>query len=277
MEIDCCTKAKFMKLVNYRRWIDFVGKLIAVERPKLLSSVNINDTKELWSSIGHSGLNINVVKSVFDLCPPLDDINAMNQCFADVATDPAYDLKQILSNAKLDDDQCEYYFSKFEVYHALQSVHRTHALPYWLFKNCALELADIITYLCNKSLATTAPPESRKFSIVTPTPKVNPPSTYSDLRPVSVTPILSRIFEKVFVREVSLPATPKRLINDQFAFRPTGTTAALLNLFHNVTGMLEIDDHVGCFFIDFSKAFETVSHSVLLDMIVAYNCPQLIG
>ena len=46
--------------------------------------------------------------------------NAMNQLFADVATDPDYDLKQILSHIKQNDDQCEYYFSKFEVYRALQ-------------------------------------------------------------------------------------------------------------------------------------------------------------
>ena len=79
------------------------------------------------------------------------------------------------------------------------------------------------------------------------------------------------------MRKFFLPAIPKRLIKDQFAFRPTGsTTAALVNLFHNVTGMLETDDHVRCFLIDFSKAFDTVSHSVLLDKLVAYNCPQFV-
>ena len=42
-----------------------VGKLIAVERAKLLSSVNTHDTKELWSSIGHSGSNIDCSKIGF--------------------------------------------------------------------------------------------------------------------------------------------------------------------------------------------------------------------
>jgi hypothetical protein len=69
----------------------------------------------------------------------------------DAATDPDYELEQILSHIKQNDDQCEYYFSKFEVYRALQLVHRTaqgaDALPYWLFKTFALELADIITHL----------------------------------------------------------------------------------------------------------------------------------
>jgi hypothetical protein len=47
------------------------------------------------------------------------------------------------------------------------------------------------------------------------------------------------------VRKFFLPAIPGSLINDRFAFRPTGsTTAALVNLFHNVTGMLETEVHV---------------------------------
>jgi hypothetical protein len=67
-----------------------------------LSSVNTHDTKELWLFIGHSGSH-NVVKSVFDIGPPFDYINAMNQLFVDVATDPDYDLKQILSNIEQND------------------------------------------------------------------------------------------------------------------------------------------------------------------------------
>jgi Reverse transcriptase (RNA-dependent DNA polymerase) len=87
--------------------------------------------------------------------------------------------------------------------------------------------------------------------------------------------IMSRIFKKL--RKFYLPAIPKKLINDQFAFRQTGnTTAALVNMFHNVTGMPETDDHVRYFLIDFSKAFDTVSHSVLLDKLVAYSCPQFV-
>jgi hypothetical protein len=49
----------------------------------------------------------------------------MNHFFVDVATDPDYDLKQILSHVKQNNDRCKYQFSKFEVDRALQSVHRT--------------------------------------------------------------------------------------------------------------------------------------------------------
>jgi hypothetical protein len=105
-----------------------------------------------------------------------------------------------------------------------------------------------MTHLSNRSLATSIPPESWKLSVVTPITKLNPPSSYSDLRPISVTPILPRIFENRFVRKFFLPGIPKRPIIDQYAFRPFGSTiASLVNLFHNVTDMLETDDHVRCF------------------------------
>jgi len=80
-----------------------------------------------------------------------------------------------------------------------------------------------------------------------------------EYRPISVTPILSRLAERIVVRKWLLPSIPLDIIQDQFAFRPTGsTTAALVSLFHHVTRLLESNDYVRCLCIDFSKAFDIV-------------------
>lgn len=64
---------------------------------------------------------------------------------------------------------------------------------------------------------------------------------------------------------------------DQFAFRPTGSvTAALSCLFYNVTEALEASDHVRCFLIDFSKAFDTVTHFEFFTRLKEYGCHQVI-
>jgi hypothetical protein len=72
--------------------------------------------------------------------------------------------------------------------------------------------------------------------IVTPTPKI---SQLTALRPVSVTPILSRLFERFIVCKFILPILPNTLFQDQFVFRPSGsTTAALTCLVHLVICLL---------------------------------------
>ena len=63
----------------------------------------------------------------------------------------------------------------------------------------------------------------------------------------------------------------------QHAFRPTGsTTAALADLFFKTTEALQDSNHVRCFLIDFSKAFDTVPHYEFLSKIKAYGCPQIL-
>ena len=53
----------------------------------------------------------------------------------------------------------------------------------------------------------------------------------SDFRPISVTPLLSRIVERLIVN--ILPTLPVEQLADQFAYRPTcSTTAALVTLDH---------------------------------------------
>ena len=60
--------------------------------------------------------------------------------------------------------------------------------------------------------------------LVSPIPKVSSPSEFKDLRPISVTPILSRLFERLIVRKFILPALPMPILSDKSAFRPTGST-----------------------------------------------------
>jgi len=68
--------------------------------------------------------------------------------------------------------------------------------------------------------------------------------------------IVPRLAEKLVVQHCLRPALPKSLLEDQFGFRPTGsTTCALINFMHDVTLMLESNSYVRCLLTDFSKAF----------------------
>ena len=101
-------------------------------------------------------------------------------------------------------------------------------------------------------------------SIFTSEPKVTSPQNLSDLRPISVTPILSRLVEKLIARKYLTPALPTKLLEDQYAYRPTGSTiAALVDITHHITLMLETNTYVRCIPIDYSKAFDTINHEIL--------------
>ena len=74
--------------------------------------------------------------------------------------------------------------------------------------------------------------------------------------------------ERIIVRDhiyPSLQCPPLGLLcDDQFAFRPTGSTsAAHIKLIHEISTMLETNPYVSIYAIDFSKAFNTVRRELL--------------
>jgi hypothetical protein len=85
--------------------------------------------------------------------------------------------------------------------------------------------------------------------------------------------------EKEIVRAFLYPTFLKEpasiTLSDQFAFRPTGsTTAALITLLHQITELLRDNDYVSIISMDYSKAFDTVRHSTLMDKIAQLNIPD---
>ena len=105
------------------------------------------------------------------------------------------------------------------------------------------------------------------------------PLTPSDYRPISITPILSRLIERIVVTDYIYPSfqlPPTGLgFADQFAFQPSGsTTAALVQLLHTITNLLQSNAYVIVYALDFSKAFDTVRHSTLLDKLSLLHIPD---
>jgi hypothetical protein len=70
---------------------------------------------------------------------------------------------------------------------------------------------------------------------------------------------------------------PPLQIDNQFAYRPTSsTTAALIAIFAKVTELLKTNDYVFCLIFDYSKAFDTLSHSSVADKLTRLDLPDFI-
>ena len=92
-------------------------------------------------------------------------------------------------------------------------------------------------------------------------------------RPISVLPLISKIFERcVAIRLVKFLEKHKLLSESQFGFRKGfSTTDAMEQLTERIYSSLNNKNHAISTFIDFSKAFDTVNHQILLRKLSAYG------
>jgi len=195
----------------------------------------------------------------------------LNQYFADISRDPAYEtpLFKATANQSLNE------FTEYFIFHRLERLKPTatglDGLPVWFLRLSAPWIASVISHIFNMSyVQSCVVPEQWKLSCITPVPKTNQPVDCVDFKPISVTltPVLSRVLERLIVRRDLYPVLVNpdvsHLFHDQFAFRPTGSaTAALIYLFHHLTHSLKNHNSVHLVALDFSKAFDTVRHSTL--------------
>ena len=90
----------------------------------------------------------------------------------------------------------------------------------WISWYCSLHF--------NYSFCAGVVPEHWKQSVITPVPKLPKPVCLADFHPISVRPILSQLAEKFIVQIWLLAAINHQNINNQFAFKPTGSTMCAL-------------------------------------------------
>src|SRR6218665_3326741 len=202
-----------------------------------------------------------------------------NKHYAGISTDAGYELPCLKATVHAGED----IVSESSIFYLLDHLHQTTTgydeLPAWFLRLTAPVYAGIIARLINLSVAHTHIPTQWKTSIILPIPKIQQPVTPIDYRPISITPVLSRLLERFIVHTFIYPTfdTPplNHQLSDQFAFRPTGsTTAALISIIQQSTSLLKHEPYVSLFSFDFSKAFDTVRHSALAGKLSRIDIPD---
>ncbi len=132
-------------------------------------------------------------------------------------------------------------------------------IPGRVLKDCAAQLTDVLTDIFNTSLSQAVVPTCLKSTTIIPVPKKSPVSCLNNYRPIALTPIMMKCFERLVMQKIknSLPNTLDPL---QFAYRPNRSTDdAISSTLHLALTHLENkDSYVRMLFIDFSSAFNTI-------------------
>ena len=102
-----------------------------------------------------------------------------------------------------------------------------------MVKNYAHLLAAPVTAIFNSSFSEGKLPDLWKTATVVPVPKKHPPgSLESDIRPISLTPILAKVVEAIVLNWVHDVITPQIYERQFGGLSDTGTTDALVEMVH---------------------------------------------
>ena len=134
-------------------------------------------------------------------------------------------------------------------------------------------IADPLSKIINISLKNGIFPDKLKVAKVLPVFKSEDPQYFVNYRPISLLPNFSKIFEKVvYNRFIEFIERLEILYCCQFGFGKNYSTAlSLINLINKIAESIDRNEVTIGVFLDFSKAFDTLDHEILLNKLEHYG------
>ena len=139
-------------------------------------------------------------------------------------------------------------------------------IPRKCIKHAVNHIYEALSMVFNQSLLQGIFPENFKVSKVTPIDKGGEEMDPFNYRPISTLSALSQIFEKLICKQlVNYLEKHEILYKFQFGFRKGHSTSqAIAEIANNLRNAIDNNLYSFGVFLDFSKAFDTVNHTILL-------------
>lgn len=133
-------------------------------------------------------------------------------------------------------------------------------------RRCADVIASVVTCIVNLTMFTGVYPDALKVARVLPVYKAESKTDPSNYRPISILPVINKIFELVLHKRLMFFLESNNFFyKRQYGFRKrSGTHTATYELLNQL--LLDIDSGkvTSAVFLDIMKAFDCVDHKVLL-------------
>ena len=142
-----------------------------------------------------------------------------------------------------------------------------------ILKTSAPYILSPLTYISNKILTMGIFPEWLKFSEVKPFYKKGNSSDFSNYRPISLLTSFSKVIEKLIYKRLHHYLDQQKVfVSEQRGFRQkTSTETASFTLLNTILSSLDKKEIVGGLFLDLQKAFDCVTHDILLSKLNYYG------
>ena len=142
-------------------------------------------------------------------------------------------------------------------------------IPISVFKKVSHVISPLLSELFNESINMGVFPNKLKTGRVVPLFKEGSKTNILNYRPISTLSIYSKIFEKlVHKRMVSFISRYNIIKPNQYGFQTNKSTSdAIIEFLENINDSFNESKHHLSIYLDFSKAFDTVCHEILLKKI----------
>lgn len=250
---------------QFKRMRNKVTSLINNAKTRYVSNnfTASNSSKDLWKRIK----NLNITKPS-DCSNKFDNNNdEINDYFCSNFTSDEELLPVPPSN--------EYGFKFSEILHddiiiAINSIKSNAVgldeIPLRFVKLLFPSICPMIHYIFNLIISTSKFPQAWKTSKVIPIKKKARTLSLDNLRPISILCAISKIFERILKNQIQAHIESFGLLHPfQSGFRKQhSTTSAFLKVHNDIHSAIDKKGVAFLFLIDFSKAFDRVSHTKLL-------------